>query len=253
MCIRYSCTGDYFFLFPFVHSTAMLTFELGTWLVLRDGPFTVRMSKNPLDYTLMVCISGVNYATSRGIAEWGTPVTWQVCLAYAVAFLAGDAAFGLFHYMAHRLTSMWARHKLHHEYKFVELNTIANFYAELPDGIVMNALLWPAALMTNFVGGPFSHEVIQQELLFPGLNAHHKYPKIFAHHIYFHELDLIDLLMGMERDGNFHNQHHLNAGGFFGAYGNFPDAWVRGIMDPIFAAFGSKTIVGVPKSSDQGE
>lgn len=242
------CRGNLFFLFPFIQALPLLAIELLTHYVLdhksdsttvdsdseANPKFTVKMSKNPLDYFLMVVTSLSNHWVGMTIVEFGLPITGYNLLAIAVAVVAGDITFGVFHYLSHNIVSLWKLHQTHHQYKKEELNTLANFYSEFIDGVMMNTAILAVGLTMRVFGGSFSHEIVAIEYFFPALYSHSKYPTTFSTSIWFYELDLFDLVLGSQRPSEFHHHHHNDSNVNFSVYGIVSDNVIKTLVDPFF-------------------
>jgi sterol desaturase/sphingolipid hydroxylase (fatty acid hydroxylase superfamily) len=237
------CRGGYFFLYPFAQAFTVLGLEYLTFMVLdarSEDPakraFVAKVSQNPLDYMLMSLVSLVNYCVGLSITDFDLPITGLHVAGLGLSILQGDLSFGILHYLSHKVPRFWASHKVHHEYKKQDLNTLANFYSDLPDGISMNCGLIGAGILAHAFGGPFGHQIVHMEYLFPALYTHSKYPTTFCNYIYFYELDVLSMVFREQRTAEYHHHHHQDSSAHFSVYGVWPDWLIKKMVDPFLSS-----------------
>jgi len=198
--------GAYYVGFPLVVSLVFVGTEYLTYLLIRkpQDSYKIQKSDNPMDFLLTVVLA-LNFLTlglSLNFEKFPTKTTFPfflLCLGVA------DILFGYFHVATHKNPALWPKHQVHHQYKREDLNTFANFYADLLDGFLMNISLFAVTFLTLYFD---QSSVVLNDMLYVAFFAHHKYPSGQYNMMWFFEYDVIDILFGKPRISSFHAEHH---------------------------------------------
>jgi len=145
-----------------------------------------------------------------------------------------DWTSGILHYWLHTVPVLRPLHMVHHEYKREDLNTMANFYADFWDSLIMNITNIAFSIATVvFAQNP----VIIKDILYIGASTHHKYPTNTFTCFYYFELEVIDIITGNTRISNYHNAHHNEVDAYYGVYGLFHDDHFINITNSLKKVF----------------
>lgn len=101
--------------------------------------YVIKSTNNPLDFLLVVVLC----ASFEFYARYGdVPVEFVMTpnnmLGFWIAMLQFDLVFGTLHHFSHSRPAAWELHKIHHQYKGADLNSLANFYSDFYDSLGMN-------------------------------------------------------------------------------------------------------------------
>jgi len=187
----------------------------------KDEEYVLKFSPNPLDYSLVPVISlafffaGILHNPIQSIDSPWTFVSWVIIM------LISDFVAGFFHFLEHNHPAILKNHLLHHEYRKADLNTVANFYADIIDSTIMSTTFFMYAIILAIFG---PHSVGFKEFSLSAAFTHHKYPTHQMTLNWFFEFELIDMIMNRVRLSNYHNAHHNLVDQNFSVYGFVPDS-----------------------------
>jgi len=212
--------GLWIFLYVLFLPVWVLTTEYLQYLFLggKDETFVIKFSPHPTDYILAI-IASVIYIFVGLTLPPNLPITARNFGFWVVMLIMFDFIFGLLHYWSHIIPWLRKLHLIHHEYG-KDLNSMANFYADLIDSFLMNIPnIFLAVAHIWFVQNP----VVIKEIFINGAYNHHKYPTNQITLIYFFEFELIDMVLGGVRLVNYHKDHHTLVDQNFSLWGIFND------------------------------
>jgi len=211
--------GPIFGLVPLIQSISITIMEYTRYKFFEDTTkvdYVVHISEKISDYTLQPMVA-LNFALIGYSTTAFHPPRAVHFLGYLLMFLVMDIFFGTTHIISHKNHWLWKKHLIHHKYKREDLDTFANFYAELLDGALMNlaVIILPGIVTLYFHLPPF----FMCDLLMSALYTHHKYPDKQAHALWFWEWDVIDIILGRSRISTFHRHHHNFPNEHWSAFG----------------------------------
>jgi sterol desaturase/sphingolipid hydroxylase (fatty acid hydroxylase superfamily) len=185
----------------------------------KDEKFVIKYSRNPTDY-LNVPVLGSVYIFVGYILPLNLPINAGTFFFWSIMNVMIDFVFGITHYWTHSIPWLRKLHLRHHEYRREDLNTMANYFAEFTDAFIMNLTNIVLAFLTVLFR---QNPVVIKELFTNGVHTHHKYPTHQLTHYYWFEFELIDMMLGRNREANFHNAHHHHTDKFFSFVGLVSD------------------------------
>jgi len=218
-------------LFPFALIFWILGTEYIQYLILGspEEQYVVKLSQNPTDYLLLPIIS-LSYLFVGLTENPNIPLSAWSFIAWIITIAIADFVFSLTHYTAHTHPSIRKLHLVHHEYRKEDLNTMANFYAEVTDSFIMNSTFFTYGILTVLFS---QHTIGLKEFLMVGGHTHHKYPTNTLTLSYFFEYELIDMILNQVRMSNYHNEHHNHVEKNYGGFGFFSDEFIKNTCDQI--------------------
>lgn len=232
----------------FVQNIFMMTFERIEFLLFPKGTNNIIMGAGLDNFGLMLAIVLLLYLVST--FETNVPnVTNYFFFNQLLYELIADFSFGSFHYMEHKVKSLWERHRVHHEYKLENVSMWANFYADFYDALTQ---------FGSFVMFPFFAFQYLEISMFPmyisetitGLSTHNKYVTNHVASYYFFESEIYDntigKLFGQQNIPEFHAAHHMHPNKYMGGWGYFTDELFGYILDPIIS------LLNLNPNSDDG-
>jgi sterol desaturase/sphingolipid hydroxylase (fatty acid hydroxylase superfamily) len=131
-----------------------------------------------------------------------TPLTF---IFWITTVLLMDGCFGFIHYLNHITPALRKLHMVHHEYRKEDLNSAANFYADILDSFLMNIPNIMFSILTVWLS---VNPIVIKEGVYNALFIHHKYPNNQMTLLYYFEFELIDIIMNRARMNYYHNVHH---------------------------------------------
>jgi len=138
----------------------------------KNETFVVKFSPNPTDYLFTIIVAGTYIFVGLTLPP-NLPLSAGTFGFWAVILIIIDFMFGFFHYLTHTVPSLRKLHLLHHEYRKEDLNTLANYYADLIDTLLMNI----ANIVLSFASVWFvQNPVVIKEIFTTAMHTHHKYP-----------------------------------------------------------------------------
>lgn len=223
--------GLWLVLYPFVVSFWLISTEYIQYLLLGspNESYVVKLSSNPTDFLLTPIIAATYILVGLTLPQ-NLSITPYTFLFFIAMFIFTDWIFGISHYWLHTVPFLRKLHLVHHDYKKEDLNTIANFYADFWDSLLMNItnILFSLATVL-FVQNP----VVIKEIVYIAFSTHHKYPTNTITCFYFFELEVIDMITSNLRMSNFHNAHHNEVDAFYALFGLFPDTHFVNLSDSL--------------------
>jgi sterol desaturase/sphingolipid hydroxylase (fatty acid hydroxylase superfamily) len=198
--------GLWIFLYALFIPVWLVITEYVQYLFLgeKNETFVVKFSPNPTDYLFTIIVAGTYIFVGLTLPP-NLPLSAGTFGFWAVILIIIDFMFGFFHYLTHTVPSLRKLHLLHHEYRKEDLNTLANYYADLIDTLLMNI----SNIVLSFASVWFvQNPVVIKEIFTTAMSTHHKYPTHQLTFFYFFEFELLDMLLGGVRLANYHNAHH---------------------------------------------
>ena len=141
-----------------------------------------------------------------------------------------DFFFGTAHCLCHKISSLYKHHMVHHKYKKERLNAFATFYADLFDAFSMNYSILLAAIIVYYTR---TYDIAYMECIYAAGTTHLRYIQNQMNLLYFYEWDFLDMLLGVERIGCFHTEHHQSLNKNFSTYGLLSDKTIETILAPF--------------------
>jgi hypothetical protein len=228
--------GLWIFLYVLIIPVWVLTNEYLQYLFLggKDETFVIKFSPNPTDYLLVIIFSLVYIFVGLTLPP-NIPITARNFGFWIAMLIMFDFIFGILHYWSHTIPWIRKYHLLHHEYRKEDLNTIANYYADLIDSFLMNVPnIFLGLAHVWFVQNP----VGIKEFFNTAVYTHHKYPTNQLTLIYYFEFELIDMVLGGVRMANYHNAHHKLVDQNFSGWGIFNDKMIIDCTKTLSSALG---------------
>lgn len=195
-----------------------------------DETYVIKISNNLSDFLNLPVFLITNFYIWVFYTEPADMFTPWSLFYWVAVMLFSEFAFGIIHTLSHTIPSLRKLHMVHHEYRREDLNTFANFYADISDSLLMNIVGFINAIFT--VTFSFS-SVIFKELAMGLGYTHHKYPTHLMTLGYFFEFEVIDMIMERVRLCNYHNVHHHLLDRNFGTYGFISDEVIFKAIDGI--------------------
>ena len=216
-----------FWLFVFIVAVFHVATEFVEFHIVRksDERYKVQISKNPLDFLSIPAIA-LTYVWSSSVLDFdkyreGFALQWSFLWFIFLVFQA-DFFFGIFHVMYHKVRLLAIKHTVHHQYQREDLNSFANFYAELTDALSMAFGIF---FMGNFLTACFGQSFLTiYELTTLSALTHHRYTRQHMGLFTFWEFDALDMLFKKPRLSCYHNKHHESARSNYSAFGLTPDS-----------------------------
>lgn len=200
--------------------------EYVQYLITRnpEDTYEVKLSKSPMDYLLAPTVALVfavsapwlNFDKFRFGEHQHSSFAWFVFL-----LLQADVFFGVFHVMHHKIPSLWVKHAIHHQYRREDLNSLANFYAELGDSFSMAFGIFFMGNVLSAVGDQSFLSMF--DLAMAAAFTHHKYTNEHMTLSMFWEFDAIDICLDKPRISCYHNAHHHSYLSKFSLFGLVSD------------------------------
>jgi len=176
--------GYWMVVYPFIYVFWLLGTEYLQYMILGkpEEKYEIKASNNPTtDFLVLPIVSsvwflfGITQRPELSFTPWSF-VAWVLMMIHA------DILFGIAHYMSHSVPSIRKLHLVHHEYRKEDLNTMANFYSEIYDTLIMNLTNFTNVILTVYFA---QQSVCIKEILHVATSTHHKYVTNTSHLFYF--------------------------------------------------------------------
>jgi len=195
-----------------------------------DESYVIKISNNFSDFLNLPIFMVANFYIWTFYKEPADMLNPWGLVYWVGIMLFSELSFGIAHTLCHTHPYLRKLHMIHHEYRREDLNTFANFYADITDSLLMNIVGFINAILTVV----FSMSSLTFKEVGMGLGyTHHKYPTHLMTLGYFFEFEVIDMIMDRVRLCNYHNVHHHLLDRNFGTYGFVSDEVIMKSLNAI--------------------